>query len=130
MFLDKLLFIYVAAGCYMIARYAFTPKCGISAGFYLWMSIIVSASRRVDDQIYLYCIAVEIITFLWSIYEIYPLCYDDLVLGFVIFTSVDHLFAFVFYTYTYYKNKQPNDNEVGLLDREMNDVVINDFEEN
>ena len=128
MFIDKLLFIYIGIAFYMIARYAFTPDCGITAGFYLWMSIIVSVSRRIDDEIYLYCIVCEFITFLWSIYEIFPLCYDPLVLGFVIFTSIDHLLGFLFYAYTYYKNKYMIDNDVGLLDREMNEVINNDFE--
>ena len=127
MFIDKLLFIYMGVACYMIARYAFRPNCGITAGFYLWMSIIVSVSRRIDDEIYLYCIACELITFLWSIYEICHLCYDPLVLGFVIFTSIDHLLGLLFYAYKYYKNKYMVNNEIGLLDREMSDVVNNDF---
>ena len=99
--IERLLFVYAGIGFYMIARYAFTPNCGVTAGFYLWMSLIVSVSRNMNEEIYKYDVGFELLVFLWSIYELYPMCYDILVLCYAIFTSFNHLIGIIYYMYKY-----------------------------
>ena len=107
MLIDRLLFIYTGLALFMIAKYAFRPTCGVTAGFYLWMSIIVSASRPVNQDIYKYDIGIELLIFLWSIYELYPLCYETLVLCYVIFTSFNHFISIFYYMYKYTRRDVP-----------------------
>ena len=87
--LDRIQCIYGGLGTYMFARYALHPTCGVSSGFYLCMSLIVSVIRTTEPV--KQDIGFELILFVWSIYEIVPWCYELLVLEYTIFTSVLHL---------------------------------------
>ena len=99
--IDRLLFIYTGISLFMIANYAFRTTCGITAGFYLWMTTVVSVSRNINEEVFKYDIVIEFIAFLWSIYELYPWCYQIVVLCYVIFTSFNHFIGVIYYIYKY-----------------------------
>ena len=123
--LDRIQCIYGGLGTYMFARYAFHPTCGVSAGFYLCMSLIVSVIRTTEPV--KQDIGFELILFVWSIYEIVPWCYELLVLEYTVFTSVLHLIFCCYYLWKFAKTRENNTlgYQVGLLDHEMNDFPAN-----
>ena len=122
--LDRIQCIYGGLGTYMFARYAFQPTCGVSAGFYLCMSLIVSVIRTTKPV--KQDIGFELVLFVWSVYEIVPWCYELLVLEYTIFTSVLHLIFCCYYLWKFSKTRENNTlgYQVGLLDHEMNDFPI------
>ena len=78
--LDRWIFIYAAIGLYMFARYAFKPTCEkISNGFYLWMTIITSATRPLprsyitdsEEEIGKSSVGFELIMIGWGFYVIF-----------------------------------------------------------
>ena len=99
--IDRLLFLYTGISLYMIANYSFKTTCGITAGFYLWMTFVITVSRKINEQIYRYDIAIEFLAFLWGIYELYPWCYQIVVLCYVIFSLFNHLVGMIYYIYKY-----------------------------
>jgi len=137
--IDRLIFVYCGIGVYVVAAYSWKPSCQVSTGFFIWMAIIISASRPCK-RIARFDIGLEVIMTGWGFYELYDIsCFiNPIVLGFVIANEIGFVLAIIYLSIKILKQErqerqlqriEQSDHEEGLLDREMRLIRTSENEE-